>query len=58
MIRPLKNAGFNRNEARRLGFRVSEILWDTCDDSSDRNIGNNCYLLKKFLKFSFDFILF
>lgn len=41
-MRPLKKAFFQRSEVRRLGFKVSKHLWNTCDNTDDRKLGNCC----------------
>lgn len=38
-VRPIKNSGLSYQKFRDLGFPVSNYLWDTCLDSSDRNKG-------------------
>ncbi|RNA36654.1 hypothetical protein BpHYR1_036032 [Brachionus plicatilis] len=36
-IRPLRNTSINFSEIRRLGFRVSKHLWNTCSNTNERN---------------------
>ena len=39
IIRPLKMAGIEFKQVRKLGFKVSKKLWQGCDDKSIRNPG-------------------
>ncbi|CAF0891443.1 unnamed protein product [Brachionus calyciflorus] len=38
-VKQLKNSDLNFSKTRRLGFKVSRHLWDTCSDSNDRKKG-------------------
>jgi hypothetical protein len=37
-MRPLRQAGFSKDQAKSLGFRVSSTLWQSCLDSRERHL--------------------
>ena len=39
MVKPLKHANLKYSEVRRMGFKVSRPLWNSCNNSEDRNLG-------------------
>lgn len=58
LLYPLKAAGFSLNESRKLNFKASKRLWNSCSDILERNPGGrprinsdivkeiNCHVLK------------
>ena len=38
-VKPIRDSGLNYSDIRELGYPISRYLWDTCENSSERNKG-------------------
>ena len=43
-LRPLKSAGIEFKDIRKLGYKSSSGLWKTCINAGGRNKGNKCII--------------
>lgn len=46
-IRPMRYGGFLLREVQDLGFEVSQLLWKTCFDQTERKKGLFKYKIRK-----------